>query len=86
MKAKLDDGSIVEFPITPALKRESIESAIVHKQTGLIIVYEESSQLGAVFTPGNERWECWTPISREEFIDAIHSIANVFITDHLTKH
>lgn len=86
MKAKLDDGSIVEFPITPALKRESIESAIVHKQTGLIIVYEESNLLGAVFTPGNDRWECWTPISREDFIDAIQSITNVLINKNLTKH
>lgn len=86
MKAKLDDGSAVELPITPAISLESIASAIVHKQTGLIIVYEESNLLGAVFTPGNERWECWTPISREDFIDAIQSITNVFINKNLTKH
>ena len=86
MKAKLDDGSVVEVPATPALSRESIASAIVHNETGLIVVYEDSNQLGAIFTPGNERWECWTPITREDFIEAIQAVANACSIKHLTKH
>lgn len=86
MRVKLEDGSIIDLPKTPAISTESIESAIVHKQTGLIVVYEESNQLGALFTPGNERWECWTPITREDFIDAVQAVANACSIKHLTKH
>ena len=76
MKATTDTGLEINLPDTTAISQEALANALVWNPAGVVVVYDAERQLGAVHLPGAPVWQCWTPISREDFMDAVGNVAN----------
>jgi len=88
MRAILNNGTIVEIPDTPAISQAVLSSALVFKSANVLVVYDQDQKLGAALTLGEPYWHCWTPITREEFIDKVILTADEIniLNDAIQKH